>query len=41
MNELSEEKKGKLLIYNYNQLRKNIVNIPKQTLNCFFSLLPE
>ena len=27
MSELSEEKKGKLLHYNYSELRKNIVNI--------------
>ena len=41
MAELSEDKKGTLLLYNFSQFRKNIINLPKQTLACFFSLLPE
>ena len=41
MSQLSEDKKGKMLLYNYSQFRRNIINLPKQTLASFFSLLPE
>lgn len=41
MHELAEEKKGRLILYNYTDLRRKIVNVPRQTLNCFLSLLPE
>lgn len=38
---LPEDKKGHLLLYNYTELRKNIIHLPKQTLASFFALLPE
>jgi hypothetical protein len=41
MHELSEDKKGRLILYNYSDLRRKIINVPRQTLNCFLSLLPE
>ena len=40
MGELNEDKKGKLLLFNYADFRKNIINLPKQTLSNFFTLLP-
>jgi len=41
MHELSEDKKGKLILYNYSDLRKKIIHEPKKTLTYFFQLLPE
>ena len=38
---LVEEKRGRLLLYNYAELRRNIVGAPKQTLSAFFALLPD
>lgn len=40
MGELSEDKKGRLLLFNYATFRKHIINMPKQTLANFFSHLP-
>ena len=41
MHQLADEKNGRLILYNYTELRKKIINSPKSTLNCFLSLLPE
>lgn len=41
MHELTEDKKGRLILYNFADLRRKIVGIPRQTLSCFLSLLPE
>jgi hypothetical protein len=41
MQELAEDKRGRLLLYNYAELRKKIVHAPRHTLAAFFGLLPE
>jgi hypothetical protein len=38
---LHEDKRGQLFLYNYGDFRRNIINLPKQTLSSFFTLLPE
>ena len=41
MHSLPEDRRGKLLLYNYSGLRKEIISVPKETLSTFFGLLPE
>ena len=41
MSELNEDKKGRLLLFNYAHFRRNIINLPKNTLANFFALLPD
>jgi hypothetical protein len=41
MHELTEDKKGRLILYNFADLRRKIVGVPRQTLSQFLSLLPE
>ena len=40
MHTLPEDKRGNLLLYNYTNLRKKIITVPKDTLTNFFGLLP-